>query len=178
VESLLSSLSRIIKVMPAYKHLFVDQLHDFQNPSILSGDQRARIALKRNAALDKLRTREPDFSTSHPLLNGDLMPDLWQWKDSNNFDYAALMTKSVPLRYSELAKLTPFLLGNGVRPQAMQDFFFERKLIAEQKDWKTIQHWIRKFEQEPATVFYYDLEHRMWLYGNGTQRVPNTRPRE
>jgi hypothetical protein len=108
----------------------------------------------------------------NPVLNGDHMPALHLWKDNAGCDYSALVILRRPLRYEEIAKLIPFLLGNGLSLEMMIEFLRARGLIDGVSDWGTLRMWISKFAkaESDTRAFYYDITERGWYHANGVKR--------
>ena len=142
------------------------------------GARKMLSELKRKKKPDWRRKREEDQKQGvnmNPVLNGDYLPPLQFWKEpKSGFDYGKLALKKSNLRYGEIAKLIPFLLGNGLEPSLMKEFLQARNLIDNDVDWGTVESWIKKFNRHGTDVFYLDVKGNsrapVWRYANGNLR--------
>ena len=100
------------------------------------------------------------------LFNGDLLPTAERWVDNSGQSYRTFMWQ--PLLYGNIVKITAFLLGNGVNPDLVIEWFTIKS--ATRKDINTIKYIARQYALGNDKYFYWDLHDNTWFTFAGRKR--------
>ena len=102
------------------------------------------------------------------LIYDNLLPPL-PWQDKNN-NYLTLFMKS-SLRYVDVIKLTSFLLGNGLDPKLILQWYEYRNLLGKQKTKQNINYIIQCFKNGSHKHFYFCLRENTYYNFAGKKRI-------
>lgn len=107
------------------------------------------------------RNREEQLKN---LIDGDLMPKMDLWTDRMREVFF-----SKHLSNSERLELTLFLLGNGLSPDHILEWYKLRRLLSNESAYRDVQEIIRKYRNHlfPILFKYYDCYNRAWTHLNG-----------
>ena len=85
-----------------------------------------------------------------------------------NWQYAHLMWKK-KLTYSDIIKIVPFLLGNGLDPALMKQWFALRAMV-DHKDSHTVDHLATRFAAGSKNNYYWDMCNNCWCTFDGVKK--------
>jgi hypothetical protein len=87
--------------------------------------------------------------------------------DNRGTNYKSMMLR--PLLYADLARLVPFLLGNGVGPKLMLEWFQLRRMVRKSSHMRCVNNIVQAYSVGKR-YFYWDMSRQLWLNFDGTVR--------
>jgi hypothetical protein len=103
------------------------------------------------------------------MLNGELLPAATTWTDNTGFQYARLLWMK-HTKHEHLTKIVPFLLGNGVPANLIQEWFSLKQCALSRKEQTTIRDWCSWYKARNPLYYYWDMVRQLWLKFDGTAR--------